>query len=128
MKYTVQTLNERVNTYIALAKKAHEDEDVGIALYNQILVLAADLKKLEAKRAALGDNRVTVERIEEYFTKKTGIDVAKAGGDNAAKYLNMEGTIEKRVAGQSEAVLAISKSVRRAKAGLRPRRSNPPRL
>ena len=49
----------------------------------------------------------------------TGIPVAKLEQEESTKLLNLEEELHKRVVGQSEAVEAISRAIRRARAGLK---------
>ena len=72
----------------------------------------ADLK------AALLREEVTAEDIGAVVAKWTGIPVERMLTGEREKLLKMEETIGQRVIGQSDAVLAVSKAVRRARAGL----------
>ncbi|CAM5318826.1 ATP-dependent Clp protease ATP-binding subunit ClpC OS=Lysinibacillus sphaericus OX=1421 GN=LS41612_00970 PE=3 SV=1 [Lysinibacillus sphaericus] len=49
----------------------------------------------------------------------TGIPVAKIAHEESAKLLQLEEELHKRVVGQGEAVEAISRAIRRARAGLK---------
>jgi ATP-dependent Clp protease ATP-binding subunit ClpC len=49
----------------------------------------------------------------------TGIPVARIASEESARLLQMEEALHKRVVGQDEAIVAISKAVRRARAGLK---------
>ena len=49
----------------------------------------------------------------------TGIPVNKIAQEESAKLLNLEEELHKRVVGQHEAVEAISRAIRRARAGLK---------
>ncbi|MCV6627553.1 MAG: ATP-dependent chaperone ClpB [Cellvibrionaceae bacterium] len=63
-------------------------------------------------------NKVTDEEIAEVVSKWTGIPVSKMLEGEREKLLQMEDVLHKRVIGQSEAVVAVSNAVRRARAGL----------
>ncbi len=66
---------------------------------------------------------VTEEHIAEVVSMWTGIPVTGLESDETAKLLRMEEALHKRIVGQDEAILAISKAVRRSRAGLKdPRR------
>jgi len=66
---------------------------------------------------------VTEEHIAEVVGMWTGIPVARLAADESTRLLQMEEALHKRIVGQDEAIVAISKSVRRARAGLKdPRR------
>lgn len=66
---------------------------------------------------------VTEEHIAEVVSMWTGIPVTRLAADESSRLLQMEEALHKRIIGQDEAIVAISKSVRRARAGLKdPRR------
>ncbi|WP_068677210.1 ATP-dependent protease ATP-binding subunit ClpC [Oceanobacillus sp. Castelsardo] len=65
------------------------------------------------------DSKVTVDDIASVVSSWTGVPVSKLTKDESDRLLNMEGTLHKRVIGQEEAVVAISKAIRRARAGLK---------
>ena len=62
---------------------------------------------------------MTVEDIAEVVAMWTGIPVSKIAETESAKLLNMEEMLHERVIGQAEAVTAISRAIRRARAGLK---------
>ncbi|PIC63560.1 ATP-dependent Clp protease ATP-binding subunit ClpC [Sporosarcina sp. P13] len=65
------------------------------------------------------ESEVTVNDIATVVAMWTGIPVDKIAETESAKLLNMEEILHERVIGQNEAVLAISKAIRRARAGLK---------
>ena len=66
---------------------------------------------------------VTDEDIAEIVSMWTGIPVTRLAQEETERLLRMEEEIHKRIIGQDEAIVNISKSVRRARAGLKdPRR------
>lgn len=62
---------------------------------------------------------MTVEDIAMVVSMWTGIPVSKIAQEESAKLLNLEEELHKRVVGQGEAVEAISRAIRRARAGLK---------
>ncbi|MDX1992041.1 MAG: ATP-dependent Clp protease ATP-binding subunit, partial [bacterium] len=67
--------------------------------------------------------RLTGEDIAEVVAMWTGIPVMRIAGEETARLMEMEGALHQRIIGQHEAIEAISKAVRRARAGLKdPRR------
>lgn len=73
-----------------------------------------------AKEGAVNISNVVVENdIAAVIAEWTGIPVAKMLEEEANKLLKMEERLTYRVVGQSEAVNAVSKAVRRSRAGLR---------
>ncbi|GGJ74679.1 ATP-dependent protease ATP-binding subunit ClpC [Virgibacillus salexigens] len=65
------------------------------------------------------DSEVTIEDIASVVSTWTGVPVSKLTKDESDRLLNMEGILHNRVIGQEEAVNAISKAIRRARAGLK---------
>ncbi len=66
---------------------------------------------------------VTDDDIAEVVSMWTGVPVARMAKEETERLLQMEGELHKRIIGQDEAIVNISKSVRRARAGLKdPRR------
>ena len=63
------------------------------------------------------------EDIAEVVAMWTGIPVMRIAGEETVRLMEMEKALHKRIVGQDEAIDAISKAVRRARAGLKdPRR------
>ena len=66
---------------------------------------------------------VTEEDIAEVVSMWTGIPVTRLAVEETERLLHMEKALHERIVGQDEAILAISKAVRRARAGIKdPRR------
>ncbi len=65
------------------------------------------------------DSKVTVEDIASVVSTWTGVPVSKLTKDESDRLLNMEEILHSRVIGQEEAVNAVSKAIRRARAGLK---------
>lgn len=59
------------------------------------------------------------ENIAEVLSLATGISVGRITEDESRRLLNLEKELHKRVAGQEKAVSAVSKAIRRNRAGLR---------
>jgi len=63
------------------------------------------------------------EDIAEVVSMWTGIPLSRIASEESARLLQMESTLHSKVIGQDEAITAIAKAVRRARAGLKdPRR------
>lgn len=65
------------------------------------------------------DTEVTIEDIATIVASWTGIPVTQLTEEETDRLLKMEEILHKRVIGQEEAVKAISRAVRRARAGLK---------
>ncbi|MBN2471307.1 MAG: ATP-dependent Clp protease ATP-binding subunit [Anaerolineae bacterium] len=67
--------------------------------------------------------RMVAEDVAEVVSMLTGIPVTQIAGEEGQRLLQMEEVLRGRIVGQEEAIQAISKAVRRARAGLKdPRR------
>ncbi|HEY83941.1 MAG TPA: ATP-dependent Clp protease ATP-binding subunit [Chloroflexi bacterium] len=66
-----------------------------------------------------GDINVTEEDIADVVAMVTGIPVQRIATEESKRLLQMEKALHNRVIGQDEAISAISKAVRRARAGLK---------
>ncbi len=98
--------------------------DDAIDLRYREVELEAKLEKLrEGWKQVANRPQVTADDIAEVVSMWTGIPVHRMAGEEKERLLQMEEELKKRVVGQSEAIEAISKAVRRARAGLKdPRR------
>ena len=66
---------------------------------------------------------VTADDIADVVSMWTGIPVTRLASDETSRLLQMEEVLHRRIVGQDEAITAISKAVRRARAGIKdPRR------
>jgi len=63
--------------------------------------------------------RLLPEDIAEMVAMWTGIPVTQIAGEETARLMHMEEDLHKRIIGQDEAIVAISKAVRRARTGLK---------
>jgi ATP-dependent Clp protease ATP-binding subunit ClpB len=124
---SVQTEKENIERYKLEAEQAERQGDYGRVAelrYGKIQEAEARLKELQAQAEAqkVGGSMlqevVTSEDIAEVVAKWTGIPVSKMLQSDREKLLNLEAELGKRVAGQSEAIAAISDAVRRSRAGL----------
>jgi ATP-dependent Clp protease ATP-binding subunit ClpC len=77
------------------------------------------LKQEWQKDHKLDNTTVTEEDIAEIVASWTGIPVQRLAEEESERLLNMEKILHNRVIGQEEAVVAISRAIRRAYAGLK---------
>lgn len=76
-----------------------------------------ELAKTEANSRMLKEE-VTAEDIASVVSRWTGIPITKMIQSEREKLLHMEEELHKRVAGQDEAIEAVSDAIRRSRAGL----------
>ncbi|MCT1546688.1 MULTISPECIES: ATP-dependent Clp protease ATP-binding subunit [Kocuria] len=123
----IKALDEK----IAETKTAKE-----AAIEGQDYEKAASLRDTEQKLIAERDEKdkawregddqiseVTPEVISDVLSASTGVPVYKLSEEESGRLLHMEDELHKRVIGQNEAIKALSRSIRRTRAGLKdPRR------
>ncbi|WP_321336695.1 ATP-dependent chaperone ClpB [uncultured Cohaesibacter sp.] len=93
----------------------------GELAYGEIPRLEATLAKVEERTqqsGAMVDRSVQSDHIAHVISRWTGIPVDKMLEGERDKLLRMETELGERVIGQADAVAAVSKAVRRARAGL----------
>ncbi len=80
-------------------------------------------RQLDLLRAVEADGEarlsVTPKDIAEVLAMWTGIPVAQLTEEESERLLKMEDTLREYIVGQDEAIMAIAKAVRRARAGLK---------
>ena len=100
----------------------HQDFEAAAKLRDDERKLtAARAEKETAWREGESDTPAVVgeEEIAEVLSSSTGVPVARLTEEESQRLLNMEDEIHKRYIGQDEAVKAISRSIRRTRAGLK---------
>jgi len=101
------------------AFNAQRYEDA-LSLREQEEELEARLDQLRLSWHSMADSlQVTAEDVAEVVSMWTGIPVTRIAGEETERLLHMEEALHKRIVGQDEAITAIAKSVRRARAGLK---------
>lgn len=96
-------------------EKAASLRDAEQKLRDQLEVTKKEWKESRGQE----NNQLTVDDIAEVVSSWTGIPVKKLAQTETEKLLNMEEILHKRVIGQEESVIAVSKAIRRARAGLK---------
>ena len=123
----IQTEKENIERFKTEAEQAERQGDYGRVAelrYGKIQEAEQKLKTLQDEANANKDGGgmlqevVTSEDIAEVVAKWTGIPVSKMLQAERDKLLGLEAELGRRVAGQSEAIAAISDAVRRSRAGL----------
>ena len=101
---------------------AHEDFEKAANLRDQKKQLQNEMterrKEWEQKRNSKVET-VGEEEVAEIVSSWTGIPVKRMTESEAERLLHLEDILHRRVIGQDEAVKAVSKAVRRARAGLK---------
>ncbi|TAE58759.1 MAG: AAA family ATPase, partial [Bacteroidetes bacterium] len=124
---SIQKEKENIDRYKIEAEQAERSGDYGKVAelrYGKIKESEENLVKLQAQfvqmqgEKALLKEEVTSEDIAEVVAKWTGIPLSKMLQGEREKLLYLEEELGKRIAGQEEAIQAISDAVRRSRAGL----------
>ncbi|MGE0283476.1 MAG: ATP-dependent chaperone ClpB, partial [Rhizobiaceae bacterium] len=105
---------------LAIAQRKGEFQKAGELAYGKIPDLEKKLVEAEKQdtKGSMVEETVTPDHVAHIVSRWTGIPVDKMLEGERDKLLRMEDEIAKRVVGQGEAVQAVSKAVRRARAGL----------
>ena len=129
-KGIIQGIRQQTELIDALKTEAEQLErsgDLGkVAEIRYSKIVEAEQKLEEFKRqldqmqdsSSLLKEEVESEDIAEVVAKWTGIPVTKMLQSDREKLLHLEDELGKRVAGQKEAIAAVSDAVRRSRAGL----------
>ncbi len=127
----VNTEIEQIEAYKLEAEQAERAGDYGKVAelrYGKIKEAQDKVEKLKADLASRQDQsrmlkeEVTADDIAGVVGRWTGIPVTKLVSSEREKLLHLEEELHKRVAGQDEAIEAISDAIRRSRAGLQDKR------
>ena len=101
--------------------EAEAAEGEGVASADKAAAAAASSSDGEVGSAApvAGGPFVTDQDIANIVAQWTGIPIEKVSSDETERLIKMEATLHGRVIGQEEAVVAISRAIRRARVGLK---------
>lgn len=122
----IQKEKEAIEQFKLEAEQAERQGDYGRVAelrYGKIQESEKRLTELQKQVESIQENamlkeEVTTEDITEVVAKWTGIPLTKLMQSDREKLLHLEDELGKRVAGQAQAIKAISDAVRRSKAGL----------
>lgn len=105
---------------LATAQRNGEFQKAGELAYGTIPQLEKQLSDAEAQEntGTMLEETVSPDHIAQIISRWTGIPVDRMLEGEREKLLRMEDELGKRVIGQGEAVQAVSRAVRRARAGL----------
>ena len=102
----------------ALARK---DFDEAVAFHDQEVTLRRRHEELKHRYEEETNKILEVSRadVEEVIARWTGIPIQSVAEEEMEKLLNMEGYLHHRIVGQEEAISALSRAIRRSRAGLK---------
>ncbi|PHK93096.1 ATP-dependent chaperone ClpB [Pseudoroseomonas rhizosphaerae] len=109
---------DRARTEVEVAQRKGDYARAGELTYSVIPRLEKQIAEAGGEGGKLVNEAVTDEGIAAVVSRWTGIPVDKMLEGERAKLMRMEEMLRQRVVGQEEALEAVSKAVRRARAGL----------
>jgi len=114
-KYNVYINYHAIEQAVDLSSRYINDKFLPEKAINIMQLTAVKVSKLSGQKQGFCGQ----EDIAEVISAQTGIPVSKIGESETQKLLSLETNIHARMIGQEEAVVAISGSLRRARAELR---------
>lgn len=114
---------DQLKTEAEKAERAGDFGRVAEIRYGKITKAEKQLDEIRGQLDEMGENpmlkeEITSEDIAEVVARWTGIPVSRMLQSEREKLLELEKQLSKRVAGQEEAIQAVSDAVRRSRAGL----------
>lgn len=123
----IKELRNEIDGLLLKADMAQREGDlqkVAEIKYGQIPELKKELSQQEKKLVkfqkehSLSEEEVTEESIAEVVSRWTGIPVTKMIDEEAKRLEDMEKIIGRRVIGQNHAISAVTRAIRRSRAGI----------
>ncbi len=122
----IRAAKEEIDKLRFEAEQAEKSGDYGKVAelrYGKLVELENKLEELNTKGKKRGEESMLKEEVDsediaEVVARWTGIPVSRMLQSEREKLLHLEDELSKRVAGQQEAITALSDAVRRSRAGL----------
>jgi ATP-dependent Clp protease ATP-binding subunit ClpC len=118
----LRRIESEIRSIVKEMKKAISDKDFEKAVFlrEREIELKEEVERFKQEREAVGEEmmEVTKKDIEEIISSWTDIPVTSIEADEAAKLINMEDSLMRRVVGQDKAIRAISRAIRRSRLGV----------
>ncbi|MCX8529407.1 MAG: ATP-dependent Clp protease ATP-binding subunit, partial [Rhodoluna sp.] len=120
----LREIEEQIVAVKVAKEKAIEDQDFELAATKRDEEKKLNIERVKREKQFRQGNvaaqgLVDEGLIAEVLAQATGIPVFKLTEEESAKLIFMEDELHKRVIGQEDAIAAISKSIRRQRAGLK---------
>lgn len=115
---------ERTRMVDEVEKLEYDEEETNIEQVAELETRVGDIDALLDEFRSHWDIEtqkpvLTAEDVAEVLAMLTGIPVTTIAEEESARLMRMEETLHERIVGQDEAIITISKAVRRARAGLK---------
>ncbi|HUP65722.1 MAG TPA: ATP-dependent Clp protease ATP-binding subunit [Thermoanaerobaculia bacterium] len=118
----LRRLEAETRNIVKEMKKAISDKDFEKAVFlrEREIELKDEIERIKQEREDGGEEamEVTARDVEEIISSWTDIPVTSLEADEAAKLLQMEETLMRRVVGQDKAIRAIARAIRRSRLGV----------
>jgi ATP-dependent Clp protease ATP-binding subunit ClpC len=118
----LRRLEADIRNIVKEMKKAISDKDFEKAVYlrEREIELKDEIEHLKQEREDSGEEtmEVTSRDVEEIIASWTDIPVTSIEADEAAKLIQMEETLTRRIVGQDKAIQAIARAIRRSRLGV----------
>jgi ATP-dependent Clp protease ATP-binding subunit ClpC len=118
----LRRLESETRSIVKEMKKAISDKDFEKAVFlrEREIELKEEIERIKQEREIAGEEmmEVTKRDIEEIISSWTDIPVTSIEADEAAKLINMEEILMRRIVGQDKAIKAISRAIRRSRLGV----------
>src|SRR6266850_5825381 len=118
----LRRLESEIRSIVKEMKKAISDKDFEKAVFlrEREIELKEEVERFKQERENIGEElmEVTKKDVEEIISSWTDIPVTSIEADEAAKLINMEDSLMRRVVGQDKAIRAISRAIRRSRLGV----------
>jgi ATP-dependent Clp protease ATP-binding subunit ClpC len=103
------------------AALSRKDFDEAVTWHDKEVALREQASELrsEAEREAATVHGVDRHDVEEVIAKWTGIPITRVAEEEMERLLRMEEHLHRRVVGQEQAISALSRAIRRSRAGLK---------
>ena len=119
---SLRRLEAETRSIVKEMKKAISDKDFEKAVFlrEREIELKDEIERFKQEREIVDEEalEVTQKDVEEIISSWTDIPVSSIEADEAAKLINMEEILMRRIVGQDKAIKAISRAIRRSRLGV----------
>jgi len=120
----LKELEASIGSIVSQKQQAIKDQDFEKAAQlrdkeKQILNEKKEIEEQKSRSRKTNKDIVDENEIAEILSNWTGIPVYKLTSAESSKLMNMEDDLHKRVIGQDQAIITVSKAIRRSRSGLK---------
>ncbi|TET48877.1 MAG: ATP-dependent Clp protease ATP-binding subunit [Actinomycetota bacterium] len=120
----LKELEASIGSIVSQKQQAIKDQDFEKAAQlrdkeKQLLNEKKEIEEQKSRSRKTNKDIVDENEIAEVLSNWTGIPVYKLTSAESSKLMNMEDDLHKRVIGQDQAIITVSKAIRRSRSGLK---------